>query len=99
MAKNILIKPIISEKSEILSADHRKYSFVVNKAANKIEIRKAVQEMFPDVNIESVNTINMPAKQKSRNTRSGILKGRITGYKKAIVTLAEGDEIDFFGDL
>ena len=99
MAKNILIKPIISEKSEILSADHRKYSFVVNKAANKIEIRKAVQEMFPDVNIESVNTINMPAKQKTRNTRSGILKGRISSYKKAIVTLAEGDEIDFFGGL
>lgn len=99
MAKNILIKPIISEKSEILSATHGKYSFVVNKDANKIEIKKAVQEMFPDVTIESVNTINMPAKAKTRNTRSGVLKGRISGFKKAIVTLAEGDEIDFFGDL
>ena len=99
MAKNILIKPIISEKSEILSANHRQYSFVVNKAANKIEIKNAVKAMYPDVNIESVNTINMPAKAKTRNTRSGILKGRIGAYKKAIVTLAEGDEIDFFGDL
>ena len=99
MAKNILIKPIISEKSEVLSAEHGQYSFVVNKNANKIEIRKAVQEMYPDVTVESVNTINMPAKAKTRNTRAGVLNGRISGYKKAIVTLAEGDEIDFFGDL
>ena len=99
MAKNILIKPIISEKSEILSANNAQYSFVVNRSANKIEIRNAVKEMYPDVNIESVNTINMPAKAKSRNTRAGVLSGRVSGYKKAIVTLAEGDEIDFFGDL
>lgn len=99
MAKNILIKPIISEKSETLSANHGQYSFVVNKSANKIEIRNAVQKMYPEVTIESVNTITMPAKAKSRNTRSGILKGRISSYKKAIVTVAEGDEIDFFGDL
>jgi len=99
MAKNILIKPIISEKSEILSANLGQYSFVVDKKANKIEIRKAVQEMYPDVTIESVNTINMPAKSKTRNTRAGVLSGRISAYKKAIVTLAEGDEIDFFGDL
>jgi len=99
MAKNILIKPIISEKSEILSASSGQYSFVVNKDANKIEIRNAVQEMFPDITVESVNTINMPAKAKTRNTRSGVLRGRLSGYKKAIVKLAEGDEIDFFGDL
>lgn len=99
MAKNILIKPIISEKSEILSASNAQYSFVVNRNANKIEIRKAVQEMYPDITVESVNTINMPAKSKSRNTRAGVLSGRISGYKKAIVKLAEGDEIDFFGDL
>lgn len=99
MAKNILIKPIISEKSELLSANHGQYSFVVNRSANKIEIRNAVKEMYPDINIESVNTINMPAKSKSRNTRAGVLTGRVSAYKKAIVTLAEGDEIDFFGDL
>ena len=98
-SKNILIKPIISEKSEILSANHSQYSFVVNKSANKIEIRNAVLEMYPGINIESVNTITMPAKAKSRNTRAGVLKGRVSSYKKAIVTLAEGDEIDFFGDL
>jgi len=98
MAKNILIKPIISEKSEILSAAGQ-YSFIVDKSANKIQIRNAVQEMYPDVTVSSVNTIVMPAKSKNRNTRTGVLSGRISAYKKAVVTLTEGDEIDFFGDL
>jgi len=100
MAKNILIKPIISEKSEVLSAAERpQYSFVVNKAANKIEIRKAVQDMFPGVTVERVNTAIMPAKAKTRNTRAGVLKGRVSSFKKAVVTLSEGDEIDFFGEV
>jgi len=100
MAKNILIKPIISEKSEILSAGSpSQYSFVVNKAANKIEVKKAVEEMYPGVTVSRVNTATMPAKAKSRNTRAGVLKGRVSGYKKAYVTLAEGDEIDFFGEV
>ncbi len=99
MAKNILIKPIITEKSEILSSEKGKYTFVVAKNANKIEIAKAVKEMFPEVTVKAVNTINMPAKTKNRNTRSGLLKGRISGFKKAIVTVGEGEEIDFFGEL
>lgn len=98
MSTNVLIKPIISEKSEILSDDLGKYSFVVDSAANKIQIRNAVEEMF-GVNVASVNTINVPAKAKSRNTKSGILKGSVSGYKKAIVTLAEGESIDFFGEI
>lgn len=97
--KNIIIKPIISEKSEMLSDGLNKYSFVVNKAANKIEIKKAVEDMFTGVTVENVNTINVPAKRKSRNTKSGIVKGTVAGFKKAIVTLSEGDEIDFFGEL
>ena len=99
MAKNILIKPIISEKSELLSGSLTQYSFVVNKAANKIEVKKAVEEMYPEVKVVRVNTLVMPAKAKSRNTKSGVLKGRLSGYKKAIVTLAEGSEIDFFGEM
>jgi large subunit ribosomal protein L23 len=98
MSTNVLIKPIISEKSEILSDDLSKYSFVVDKKANKIQIRKAVEEMF-GVNVASVNTINMPSKAKSRNTKSGVLKGSVSGYKKAIVSLAEGESIDFFGEI
>ncbi len=98
MAKQILIKPIISEKSETLSGDLNQYSFVVNRKSNKIEIRKAVEEMY-SVNVASVNTMIMPGKAKTRNTKSGVLKGRISAYKKAIVKLSEGEEIDFFGDI
>ena len=98
MAKTILIKPIITEKAESLSESLNQYSFVVNKKANKIEIRNAVEEMY-SVTVERVNTIIMPAKTKNRNTRSGIIKGQTSAYKKAIVTLADGEEIDFFGDI
>jgi len=98
MGKNILIKPIISEKSEYLSGDFNQYSFVVNKKSNKIEIGKAVEEMY-GVQVSSVNTMIMPSKSKVRNTKSGILKGSVSAYKKAIVKLAPGEEIDFFGDI
>lgn len=98
MAKTILIKPIITEKAEMLSESLNQYSFVVDKTANKIEIKKAVEEMY-SVSVESVNTIIVPGKTKNRNTRSGVLRGRIPAYKKAVITLADGEEIDFFGDI
>ncbi len=99
MARNILIKPIISEKSEILSNGLSKYSFVVDKKANKIQIKAALEEMFPNVKVANVNTLVMPSKSKTRNTRAGVQKGSISSYKKAIITLKDGAEIDFFGDL
>jgi len=98
MARTILIKPLITEKTEYLSEELGKYTFVVDQKANKIEIKKAVEDMY-SVNVERVNTMIMPAKAMSRNTRSGLLRGRKPAYKKAVVTLAEGEEIDFFGDL
>jgi large subunit ribosomal protein L23 len=98
MAKEILIKPIISEKSELLSGNLGHYSFIVNKKANKVEIRKAVEKMY-SVNVDSVNTMIMPKKSKTRNTRSGVQKGNRSAYKKAIVKLSSGEEIDFFGDI
>lgn len=98
MAKDILIKPIISEKAELLSEGLNQYSFVVNRKANKLEVRKAVEELY-SVNVASVNTMIMPAKAKNRNTRSGLIKGRVSSFKKAIITLADGEEIDFFGDI
>ncbi len=99
MYKQIIIKPIISEKSERLTEKLNKYSFVVNKAANKLEIAKAVEEMFPGVSVANVNTAVMPKKSKVRNTRAGVQRGAVSSYKKAMVTLGEGEEIDFFGDL
>lgn len=97
--KNIILKPIISEKSELISDQKNQYSFVVNNAANKIEIKNAIEEMFSGVTVTKVNTLNMPAKRKTRNTKSGVIKGSVAGFKKAVVTLNEGDEIDFFGEL
>lgn len=96
--KTVLIKPLITEKSEGLTDNLGQYSFIVDKSANKIEIRKAVERMY-SVNVASVNTAIMPGKSKSRNTRSGVIKGRVSPYKKAMITLAEGEEIDFFGDI
>jgi len=98
MAKTILIKPIITEKAEVLSETLNQYSFVVDRRSSKIEIKSAVQKMY-DVKVASVNTAVMPGKAKNRNTRSGMIKGRVSSYKKAMVTLAEGFEIDFFGDI
>ena len=98
MAKTILIKPLITEKSETLSEELNQYSFNVEKKANKIEIKKAVEEIYR-VSVESVNTMIIPGKAKNRSTRSGILKGRVSPYKKAVITLSEGEEIDFFGDI
>lgn len=96
--KYILIRPIVSEKSERISERNNQYSFVVDKRANKIEIAKAIEEMY-NVGVESVNTAIMPSKVKSRYTRGGQQVGRKSGYKKAYITLTEGDEIDFYGDL
>lgn len=96
--KNVLIKPLITEKAEALSEEQNKYSFVVDKRANKVEIKKAVEAMY-NVTVDRVNTAIMPGRFVTRSTRSGMLQGRKPAFKKAIVTLAYGDEIDFFGDL
>jgi large subunit ribosomal protein L23 len=98
MSKNILIKPLITEKAEKISEKANQYSFIVDKKANKLEIKKAVEEMYK-VTIQDVNTLVMPAKTKSRSSRSGVVQGRKSSYKKAIVTVVKGEEIDFFGDL
>ncbi|NND76590.1 MAG: 50S ribosomal protein L23 [Flavobacteriales bacterium] len=98
MSSTILIKPIISEKSETLTDDLNQYTFMVAKTANKVEIRKAVEKMY-GVSVDSVNTLRTPGKAKSRNTKSGVVKGKVSSYKKAIVKLSEGEEINFFGDV
>lgn len=98
MAKEILIKPLVTEKTDILSEKFNQYTFVVNKKANKVEVRKAVEELY-GVQVNSVNTMIMPSKTKVRNTRGGVQRGRVSSFKKAIITLAEGEEIDFYGEL
>lgn len=95
---DILKKPLITEKQSIATDKLGTIGFVVSKKANKIQIKKAIEKTY-NVNVTSVNTHVLPAKAKSRNTKSGVLTGRKSGYKKAIVTLAEGETIDFFADL
>ena len=98
MAKQILIKPVITEKADMLAEKRSKYTFVVNKDANKIEIKKAVEDLY-NVEVAKVNTLIMPSKAKNRNTKSTVIKGRVSGFKKAVVSLAEGETINFFGDI
>ncbi len=94
----ILIKPIITEKSNIIQENLNKISFVVDKRANKIQIKDAIEKMY-GVSVESVNTNIVPGKTRSRFTKSGIQVGRKSGYKKAVATLAKGEEIDFYANV
>ena len=96
MAKDIIVRPIISEKADTLASKNNKYVFEVDRKSNKIEIKKAFAKLFPDVTVEDVNTLIARGKTKSRNTRAGILKGKAQTIKKAVITLAEGDTIDIF---
>jgi len=95
---DVLIKPVLSEKVNALSEKYNRYTFVVNRKANKLEIKKAVEEFY-GITVESVNTINVPSKVKQRNTKAGLLTGRKPAKKKAVVTVAEGDTIDLYGNV
>jgi len=92
---NILHKPLISEKMTAISEKLNRYGFIVHPRANKIEIKKAVEDMY-DVNVVSVNTMNYKGKIRQRSTKTMLQKGRTKAFKKAVVTLKEGDTIDFF---
>jgi large subunit ribosomal protein L23 len=98
MAKQILIKSVVSEKAEILSENRSQYTFVVADSANKIEVRNAIESQY-GVTVESVNTLRMPSKSKNRSTKSGVIRGRVAGFKKAVVTLIEGDTIDLYNEM
>jgi len=89
--REILIRPLITEKISMLQETENKVAFIVDKTANKIEILKAVESRF-SVKVKKVATANMKGKLK----RMGRFEGRRAGWKKAIVTLQEGFTIDFF---
>ena len=89
--RDILIKPVVSEKSYAL-LDENKYTFIVDPSSNKTQIKQAVEAVF-EVKVTGVNTINRVGKRK--RPRTGF--GQRAGSKRAIVTLAEGDRIDIFG--
>lgn len=95
---DVLIKPILSEKANKQSEKMNRYTFVVDRKANKLEIKKAV-ESFYGVQVEEVNTLVMPSKLKSKYTKAGYVVGRKSAKKKAIVTVAEGESIDLYGSI
>lgn len=94
----IIIKPIVTEKMTDAGEKLNRYGFVVARNANKVEIKKAVEEMY-NVQVTDVNTLIRAPKVKQRWTKSGLLKGAQQAYKKAIVTLKEGETIDFYSNI
>ncbi len=92
---DVLIKPILSEKANKQSEKMNRYTFIVDRKANKLEIKKAI-ELFYGVQVEAVNTSVMPSKLKSKYTKAGYIVGRKPAKKKALVTVAEGETIDLY---
>lgn len=95
MSKQILVQPIISEKMDRLNEKENKYGFIVHNKSNKVEIKKAIEEMY-GVSVAAVNTSIRPRKAKQRYTKGGVLKGKTALIKRAIITLDEGDIINIY---
>ena len=94
----IIIKPIVTEKLTAEGEKFNRYGFIVDRKANKLQIKTAV-EQFYNVSVADVNTVNYHGKRKSRYSKSGMLKGRTNHFKKAYVTLAGDDKIDFYANI
>ena len=95
---NILIKPVITEKMTKESETYNRFGFIVDRRANKLEIKGAVEKMY-SVSVEKVRTMIYPGKAKSRNTKGGVISGKTKSYKKAIVDVAKGESIDFYSNI
>lgn len=91
---DVIIEPIITEKSMTASQEENKFTFIVKKGANKIQIKNAIQNIY-NVHVTGINVINVPAKKVTRGTR---YKGTLSAYKKAIVTIKEGETINLYAE-
>lgn len=96
--EEVLKKPLITEKMTWLGEEKNQYGFIVDKNANKIQVKNAVEKMY-GVSVVSVNTMTTVGKAKTRYTKTGIFRGQTRPYKKAIVTLSDNDTIDFFSNI
>ncbi len=94
----ILIKPIITEKMTAQAEKLNRYGFIVAKEANKLEIKAAIEKAY-NVKVDTVNTQQYVGKVKTRNTTRGVAIGRVNRSKKAIVTLKQGETIDFYASV
>jgi large subunit ribosomal protein L23 len=95
---DVLVKPIVTEKSNKLTDTRKTYAFRVDRKANKLEVKKAVEEFY-GVTVTEVNTVVVPAKAKSKFTKAGFISGRKPAYKKAYVKVAEGETIDLYSNI
>jgi large subunit ribosomal protein L23 len=94
----IIVKPIITEKMTAEAEKLNRYGFIVDRKANKVQIKKAVEEMY-GVTVKAVNTQQYVGKVKTRNTTQGLAIGRVNRTKRAMVTLKSGDAIDFYASI
>lgn len=94
----VLIKPIITEKITNASELSGTYGFIVDKRANKIQIKNAVEEAY-SVAVTKVRTMNYPFERKTKFTKKGVVTGKTGGFKKAIIQLSEGESIDFYSNI
>lgn len=95
---NVIIKPLLTEKSNLQATKLNRYGFIVDKRANKVQIKNSVKELYA-VEPLCVNTINYDGKSKGRFTKAGYIAGKENAFKKAYVTLREGDKIDFYSNI
>ena len=93
-----IVKPLVTEKVTDLTEKHNVFCFVVRPEANKLQIQNEVEALY-NVKVVSVNTVNYAGKNKSRYTKAGLLRGKTKAFKKAYVTLKEGESIDFFSNI
>jgi len=94
----IILRPVVTEKMTAIGEKLNRYGFRVHIEANKIDIKKAVEALY-GVKVVAVNTARHSGKNKSRFTKTGVIKGKTNAYKKAIVTVAEGETIDFYSNI
>jgi large subunit ribosomal protein L23 len=94
----VLIKPILTEKANAQQEKLRRYAFRVDRKANKLEIKKAIEEFY-GVTVIDVNTAVVPGKNKARYTKAGFIQGMKGAYKKALVTVGEGETIDLYSNI
>ena len=95
---NIQIQPVVTEKANMVTEKSGRYTFRVSPDANKFQIKDLVEKLY-GVKVVSVCTMNYSGKLKQRYTKSGLLRGKVAAFKKAVVTLAEGESIDFYSNI
>lgn len=95
---NIIIKPVVTEKMTAATENLNRFGFIVDRTANKVQIKKAVESMY-GVTVTDVRTMNYSGKSKTRYTKTAIVSGRTPSYKKAIIAVAEGETIDLYGNI